>query len=156
MKFNWINVFGAAFVLLLLVPNVVWALRHRGQKNLCENKALNALEQVGRYACIVLMWLPLLVWEFGFKSETAMALYLAGNLLLVAAYLTVFALHMKKETRERALALALLPACVFLLSGITLRHWLLAGFALLFAIAHLYVTVKNLRAPASAPEGESE
>ena len=156
MKFNWINGFGAAFVLLLLVPNVFWALRHRGQKNLCQNRVMNALEQVGRYACIVLMWLPLLVWEFGFRSETAMALYLVGNLLLTAAYWTVFALHMKKEKKARALALAVLPACVFLLSGITLRHWLLAGFALLFAGAHLYVTVKNLRAPASAPEGESE
>ena len=39
--------------------------------------------------------------------------------------------------------LAVLPACLFLLSGLTLRHWLLVGFAALFAVGHIYVTKKN-------------
>ena len=42
-----------------------------------------------------------------------------------------------------ALSLAIIPACIFLLSGLLLRHWLLAGFAILFAIAHIYVTRQN-------------
>ena len=40
-----------------------------------------------------------------------------------------------------ALLLALLPALLFLLSGLTLRHWLLAAFALLFGICHVRVTL---------------
>ena len=43
-------------------------------------------------------------------------------------------------------ALAVLPSCIFLLSGILLRHWLLVGFAVLFAIGHIYVTLKNANA----------
>ena len=143
MKFGWINGFGAGIVALLLIPNIVYAIKHKGEKNLCTNQLMNALEQVGRYACIVLMWLPLLVWEFGFPGEVEMLLYLAGNAALLIAYWIVFARYFKEKSAEQALVLAILPACVFLLSGLTLRHWLLAAFAVVFAIGHIYVTQKN-------------
>ena len=145
MEFGWINVFGAVTVLLLLLPNIVYAVKYKGEKNLCKNRLMNVSEQVGRYACIVLMWLPLFVWKFGFGSEIAMVVYLAGNALLPAAYWIVFVLYFKKRTAPRALALAVLPACIFFISGITLRHWLLVGFAVLFGVAHIYVTVRNTR-----------
>ena len=143
MKFGWINVIGAAIVILMLVPNIIYALKNRDEKNLCTNMFMNILEQVGRYACIILMWLPLLVWEFGFASVTGMIIYLAGNAALLAAYWIVFARYMKKKDTNLALTLAVLPTCIFLLSGLILCHWLLAGFAVLFGIAHIYVTLKN-------------
>ena len=143
MKFGWINGFGAGVVLLMLIPNIIYAIKNKGEKNLCTNRFMNGIEQVGRYTCIVLMWLPILVWEFGFVSVLEMLLYLAGNGVLLAAYWIVFLLYFKRKSRARALALAILPACIFLLSGLLLRHWLLAGFAVLFAIGHIYVTLKN-------------
>ena len=48
-----------------------------------------------------------------------------------------------KATHSFAVALAILPACIFLLSGMLLRHWLLVGFAVLFAVGHIYVTKQN-------------
>ena len=145
MEFGWINVFGAGYVVLLLIPNIVYALRNRDEQNLCTNQVMNLLEQIGRYACIVLMWLPLLVWKFGFKSIPEMLLYFGGNGVLLLAYWLVFARYLKKRTAKRAQALAILPACVFLLSGLLLRHWLLAGFALIFGVGHIYVTMQNAR-----------
>ena len=50
---------------------------------------------------------------------------------------------MKRRTRGLAPALAIIPACIFLLSGALLKHWLLVGFAVLFATGHIYVTAKN-------------
>ena len=146
MQFGFINLFGAGTVVLLLVPNIVYAVKNRGEQNLCENRFMNLAEQIGRYACIVLMWLPLLVWEFGFGSEPEALLYFIGNAALLAAYWVTFALYFKKKTKKRALALAVLPACMFLLSGLLLRHWLLVGFAVVFGIAHVYVTLKNAAA----------
>ena len=143
MKFGWINVTGAAIVVLMLVPNILYALKNKDEKNLCSNAFMNVLEQVGRYACIILMWLPLLVWKFGFAGVAEMILYLAGNAVLLAAYWILFARYMKKKDRKLALMLAVLPTCIFLLSGLTLRHWLLAAFAVLFGIGHIYVTYKN-------------
>ena len=147
MQFGWINVFGACFVILLLIPNIVYALRHKGEKNLCTNRWMNAVEQIGRYACIVLMWLPLLVRKFGFASGFDMLLYLAGNGALVMAYWIVFVIYMRRKSAGSALTLAVLPACIFLLSGVLLRHWLLFGFAVLFAVGHIHVTRKNGGAP---------
>jgi len=144
MKFGWINVFGAGIVVLMMIPNIVYAIRNKGEKNLCTNTFMNVLEQIGRYGCILLMWLPLLVWKFGFRSVQEMFLYLVGNGVFVAVYWAVSARYQKEKTRDRALALAILPACIFLLSGVILGHWLLVGFALLFAVAHLYVTMKNV------------
>ena len=143
MKFGWINLFGAVIVVLMMIPNIVYAVRHKDEKNLCANRWMNAAEQIGRYGCIVLMWLPLLVWEFGFASVTEMVLYAAGNGTLLLAYWIVFARYMKEKSARRALILAVLPACIFLLSGLLLRHWLLVGFAALFAVGHICVTKQN-------------
>lgn len=146
MKFGWINGFGAAIVVLMLIPNILYARRNKGETNRCTNRLMNLLEQIGRYACIVLMWLPLLVWEFGFADVPQMLLYLAGNGALLLAYWILFARYFKQKTAARAMALAVLPACMFLLSGVLLRHWLLAGFAVVFAVGHIFVTKKNISA----------
>ena len=143
MEFGWINVFGAVIVVLMLIPNIVYAIKNKGEKNLCANRFMNIVEQVGRYACIVLMWMPLLVWKFGFASVLDMMLYMACNGLFLVAYWIAFAVYMKQKTVQLALVLAVLPACIFLLSGILLHHWLLVAFAILFAIGHIYVTYKN-------------
>ena len=146
MEFGWINVFGAVIVILMMIPNIIYAIRNKDEKNLCTNRFMNTIEQIGRYACIILMWLPLLVWKFGFSSVFEMILYLIGYGCLLAAYWVIFACYLKQKTANRALMLAVLPACIFLLSGLLLRHWLLTGSALLFAVGHIYVTQKNAAA----------
>ena len=148
MEFGWINLFGGIIVLLMLIPNIVYALKNREERNLCTNRVMNVVEQAGRYGCIVWMWLPLLVWKFGFRSASEMLLYFLGNGVLLVAYWLVFARYMRKKTAKGALVLAVLPACIFLLSGLLLRHWLLVGFGLLFAVGHIYVTTINAKGEA--------
>ena len=144
MSFGWINVFGAIIVVLMLVPNVVYALKNRGEENRCTNRWMNLLEQIGRYGCIAFMWFPLLVGKFSFRSEPEMTLYLGGNGALLAVYWFVYARYLRERTRRRALTLAVVPACIFLMSGLLLRHWLLVVFALFFAVGHIYVTTQNV------------
>lgn len=144
MSFGWINVFGAIIVVLMLVPNVVYALKNRGEENRCTNRWMNLLEQIGRYGCIAFMWFPLLVGKFSFRSVPEMTLYLGGNGALLAVYWFVYARYLRERTRWRALTLAVVPACIFLMSGLLLRHWLLVVFALFFAVGHIYVTTQNV------------
>ena len=144
MSFGWINVFGAIIVVLMLVPNVVYALKNRGEENRCTNRWMNLLEQIGRYGCIAFMWFPLLVGKFSFRSVPEMTLYLGGNGVLLAVYWFVYARYLRERTRRRALTLAVVPACIFLMSGLLLRHWLLVVFALFFAVGHIYVTTQNV------------
>ena len=143
MEFGWINIFGAVIVILMLIPNIVYAIKNKGEKNYCTNLFMNIIEQIGRYACIALMWLPLLVWKFGFASVFEMMLYLTCNGLFLAVYWITFAVYMNRKSLQLALVLAIVPSCIFIFSGILLRHWLLAGFAILFAVGHIYVTYKN-------------
>lgn len=143
MEFNPINGAGAALVALMLVPNIVYAVKFPGGENRCTNRVMNLLEQIGRYASMALMILPLGVWEFGFASVAEMLVYLLGNAALLAGYWGTWLLYFRKGTAKRALTLAVLPTCIFLLSGLMLRHWLLVAAGAVFGVAHIYVTREN-------------
>lgn len=144
MEFGWINLFGAAVVIFLMIPNIIYAVRNRDEKNRCTNKYMNIMEQIGRYGCIVLMWLPLFVWKFEFDSVFEMIIYIVGNCLLLTMYWFVFSQYLNYKNVNHVLVLAVLPACIFFLSGFLLKHWLLLCFACLFTVGHIYVTKKNI------------
>ncbi len=141
MKFGWINLFGAVIVVLIMIPNVIYAAKQEpgGVKTEVPGY-LTVCEQAGRYGCIVLMWLPLLVWKFGFKSVEEMLVYLIGNGILLLFYWYFWIRYSRKMTLSNAMALAVLPTMIFLLSGVLLRHWLLVASAVLFGAAHCRIT----------------
>ncbi len=145
MKFGWINLIGAVFVMLILIPNIIYALKtkNRKQPEARVPKAVYILEQIGRYACMVLMWLPLLVWKFGFGSGEALAVYLISNFVMVVAYYVFWIIYAKKPTLPIGMALAILPTAIFLLSGILLRHPLLIAAAFIFGVSHCLITYKT-------------
>ena len=145
MKFGWINALGALIVVLMLIPNTIYAIKNKDEKNLCTNRFMNIAEQVGRYACIVLMWFPLLVWKFGFASEISMLIYLLGNALLIAVYWILFAVYSKVKNNFLALVLAIVPTIIFLMSGVLLHHVLLMIFAIIFGVGHIFVTSRNFQ-----------
>lgn len=145
MELNFINAAGGILVALMLAPNLVYAIRCPGGENKCKNKWMNFLEQIGRYGSMALMILPLGMREFGFSSVAAMLVYLFGNGGLLLAYWVCWIFYFRKPSRKWAMALAVLPTCIFFLSGITLGHWLLVFAAILFGAGHLYVTSENFR-----------
>ena len=89
--------------------------------------------------CLV-VWLPLLVWKFGFGSVEEFLIYLIGNGALLLCYYLSWMLYSRKKTLSVAMALAIIPTAIFLLSGLLLRHWLLVAFAILFGFAHCTIT----------------
>ena len=141
MEFGWINLFGAGIIVLIMIPNIIYAARQKQDETQIEvPHGLSACEQVGRYGCIILMWLPLLVWKFGFGSVEEFLIYLIGNGALLLCYYLSWMLYSRKKTLSVAMALAIIPTAIFLLSGILLRHWLLVAFAILFGFAHCTIT----------------
>ena len=140
---DWLNVFGLILVILLLIPNIVYAIKVKDQKNLCTNKFMNILEQIGRYACMFLMVFNIGIAEFGFGSVAAFLIYGIGNVLLLLSYWIIWMLYFHKQSFGKQITLAILPVCLFLLSGITMRHYLLILFGLVFGVGHVYVTYKN-------------
>ena len=73
---NWLNVFGLVFVVLLLIPNIIYAIKAKNKQNKCINKFMNVIEQIGRYGCMFLMIFNIGIAEFGFGSVYAFLIYL--------------------------------------------------------------------------------
>ena len=140
---GWINVFGIILVVLLLIPNIVYAIKNREQHNKCTNRIMIIIEQIGRYGCMFLMIFNIGLEKFGFGSVGAFLIYLFGNALLMISYWVIWILYFRKPVYWKQMALAIIPVCLFTLSGITLLHYLLIIFAVIFAIGHIYVTYKN-------------
>lgn len=143
MEFNPINLFGFIIVVIMLIPNIIYGIKFKGLENKCTNKAMNVIEQVGRYGSMALMVLPLFVWEFGFSSVFMMFVYVLGNGILLFTYLLVWVFYFKKQTMGRAMILAIDPTCIFFLSGVTLYHWALVVAAIIFGVGHIYATYRN-------------
>ena len=140
---EWFSVFGIMIIVLLLIPNCIYAIKNKNQKNQCSNKFMNIIEQIGRYGCMILMIFSIGIKEFGYSSVEAFLIYLFGNAILLIAYWIVLGLYFYKKCFWKEMLLAIIPICIFLLSGFTLEHYLLVLFAVIFACGHLYVTVKS-------------
>lgn len=143
MKFGWINFIGVVIVILLLVPNIIYSMKNKEPAPSIPNKTMTIIEQIGRYACIVFMWLPLFTWKFGFRSGEELFVYMGGNAVLIVAYCVFWCFYFKKRKIPTAIVLAVVPTCIFLWSGMLLRHWILVASAILFGVGHIYITVRT-------------
>ena len=146
MEFGIINVWNICLVSVMLIPNIIFALNKKNVhcKQVDISTYITILEQIGRYGCILLMIIPLYFdkMKFGFTSPEAFIIYLFANIILVTAYLFIWAIFRNEQHLWRNMSLAIIPTCIFLISGITLGHWLLVGASLIFGISHIYITYK--------------
>ena len=141
-----INIFGLVFMVIIMIPNVIFALKYKdGFENRWENKAVEVLEQIGRYGCFAFMVINIPKTWFGWASDEAFALYLIVDAVLVTAYCVIWAVCFKKNSVFRALSLSIIPSVIFLFSGIMSRSVLLMISALIFAPCHILISYKNAR-----------
>ena len=141
---NWINIYGLAFVLVIMVPNVIFAMKTKdGFQNLWINRFVETLEQIGRFTCFALMALIIPGCGFGFSSDKAFALYLIIDIILTAAYCLIWAICFKKNSIFRALALSIIPSLLFLISGVLSQYWPLILASIIFAPCHITISYKN-------------
>lgn len=143
LLFSWLNLIGLIIVVLMLIPNMVYAFRKKGQENRCRNKLMNILEQVGRYGCMFLMIFNIGITERGFASKGLFIAYLFGNTVLLLSYWIIWALFFRKADYPKQIALAVIPAMIFILNGVTMMYLLLVVFGVIFGVAHIYVTREN-------------
>lgn len=145
MEFNWINVWGAMIVIIMLIPNIIFAIRNPYLENKCKNVIMNIIEQIGRYTSMVLMIFPIFVREFTFKSVLEMICDVVVTSILLLVYWVVWFFYLKTKSKNKAIILAVLPTMIFVISGILLRHWSLMLAGISFGIGHIYVTLQNTK-----------
>lgn len=141
---GWFNVYGLAIMAVIMIPNIVFAVKCRdGFNNFWQNKTVETLEQIGRFGCFGLMVINIPSTYFGFWFEGALTVYISVNAALTAAYCLIWAVCLKKNGMFGALALSILPSIVFMFSGIMLRSVLLIIAAAIFAPCHVIISCKN-------------
>ena len=140
---NWINIFGLIIIVLLLIPNAIYAYKNKNIENKCKNKLMNIIEQIGRYGSMLLMVFNIGVVELGFKSNESFAIWIISVIILMILYWIFWILYFKSKGLIKAMVLAIIPSIIFIYTGIMLRYWLLVTFGVLFAVGHIYVTYKN-------------
>ena len=144
---EYINVFGLVFMVVIMVPNIIFAIRNKeGFINRYQNKALETVEEIGRYGCFAFMVFRIPSLTFGWWSDEAFTIYLVAEAILILLYCLIWALCFRKESLFRSLSLSIIPSIVFLFSGIMMRSIPLILFSLLFAPSHITISVKNVKA----------
>ena len=141
---EWINIFGALFMVIIMMPNIIYALKCKdGFENKWNNKSVEIVEQIGRFGCFGFMIIHIPGTWFGWWSDEAFAVYLVIDILLIVLYCIIWAVCRNKNNAFRALALSIIPSILFLFSGIMSRSILLIIAAVLFAPTHILISYKN-------------
>lgn len=142
----WINIFGAVFIAVIMIPNIIYALKCRdGFENKWNNKGVEVVEQIGRFGCFGFMVVNIPGTWFGWWSDEAFAIYLIANVVLIILYCVIWIICFRKNTIFKALALSIIPSVIFMFSGIMSRSVLLVVASLLFAPAHILISYKNAK-----------
>lgn len=143
---RWFNGYGAIFVFLLLVPNIVFAMTHKdGFENRWRNRMVEILEQIGRFGSFCFMFLCLPFACRGWWFDGAKAVYLSLGTVLVFLYLMGWILLWKEDSVRKSLWLSVLPSLLFLESGILTANIPLILAAVLFAPCHITISYQNAR-----------
>lgn len=142
---QWFSLWGLVAVILILLPNILYAFRIPGQENRCTHKPMNILEQIGRYGCMALMVFPLGAGSLWTSTLPLLFLGLAGCIVLLATYWIFWGFYFCRRTLFRATALAVIPTAIFGLFGVCNAHPLLIAAAAAFGIGHIHVTRCNAR-----------
>ena len=143
---EWLNVFGLVMVAVIMIPNILFAMKCKdGFVNKWNNKLVETVEQIGRFGCFGFMIINIPGTWFGWWSDEAFAVYLVVDAVLVTLYCVLWAVCFRKSSVFRALALSIIPSVLFLFSGIMSRSILLTIAALLFAPSHILISYQNAK-----------
>ncbi len=143
---NWFNIYGLIFIVIIMIPNIVFALKCKdGFVNKYNNKFVELFEQIGRFGSFIFMILNIPKTYFGFYFNNGLILYLIVDSILVALYCLIWAICFKKPSVFRALSLSIIPSILFLYSGVMIRSILLIIFSLIFAPCHILISYKNAK-----------
>lgn len=143
---EWLNVFGLVMVAVIMIPNILFAMKCKdGFVNKWNNKSVETVEQIGRFSCFGFMIINIPGTWFGWWSDEAFAVYLVVDAVLVTLYCVIWAVCFRKSSVFRALALSIIPSVLFLFSGIMSRSILLTIAAVLFAPSHILISYQNAK-----------
>lgn len=144
---SWINFYGLIFVAVILIPNIIFAVKNKdGFQNLYHNKAIELLEQVGRFGCFIFMFFTPPIFNVGFKLKGIKTAYIVVSAVIVFLYCLGWLIFRKENSVRKSLLLSVLPSLLFYECGLLSLNIPLIVFSLVFAPCHIIISYKNAKA----------
>lgn len=140
---NWFNWIGMILVALLLLPNILYAIRRKNEENNQKKIILQILEQIGRYGVMLFMIFNIPYTYLGFYFAHAQMIYILINLTLMLGYYLSWIFFWKKNCLIKSMLLSVIPSILFLFSGIMIVSIPLIIFATIFAVFHIWISIKK-------------
>jgi uncharacterized membrane-anchored protein YitT (DUF2179 family) len=129
---------------IVMIPNIIFAIKEKNFESKYHNKAVEIIEQIGRFGSMGLMIFNIPLLEFGYWFISGKTVYVVLTCVLAVLYCFVWFLYFRKSTLEKAMLLAIIPTIIFLSSGIIQGKVLLIITAILFGIGHIIITYNNI------------
>ncbi|MGN0814140.1 MAG: hypothetical protein ACI4MH_02785 [Candidatus Coproplasma sp.] len=140
-RFNYL---GLIFVAAIMVPNIVYAILHKGNyEKQYKNAILEVFEQIGRFGCMVFMIISPPYLCYGYWFNNAKTVYILLNSALTLLYVLGWIIFNKNHKTLKYLALSILPSAIFISSGVILANYPLIILSLIFAISHITISYKS-------------
>lgn len=141
---KYVNFCGLVFVVIILIPNIVFAMTCKyGFENRYQNKLVETLEQIGRFGCFFSMFIMIPYMNKGYWFRQGKAIYLILGFLLVSLYCLGWIVFWRENSIRKSLYLSIIPALLFLESGVVSGNLLLLIFAVVFAPCHILISYWN-------------
>lgn len=140
---EWFNLFGLIFIVIIMIPNCIFAFKVNKEAPNYNNKLLEVFEQVGRYGCLLFMVINPPYVCHGFWFNFAELIYLLLNSAFTLLYIAGWIFIKSDRKKFEYLALSVLPSAIFVSSGIIQANYPLIVFSIIFAISHITISVNN-------------
>ena len=139
------NIYGLIIMTIVMIPNVIFAIKVKNFESKYHNNAVEIIEQIGRFGSMGLMIFNIPLLEFGYWFNNGKVVYMVLTGVLAVLYCFAWFFYFKKSTMEKAMSLAIIPTMIFLSSGIIQGNVLLIITAILFGNGHIIITYNNNR-----------
>jgi len=142
---DWFNYYGFVIMVVIMIPNIIYAIKHKNQVAVYDNKAAIVFEQIGRYGSFIFMIFNIPYTYIGFWFSFGKIFYITLNAILLLGYCLSWIVLWNKNGIVKALLLSIIPSLVFILSSILIASIPLFVFAVIFSITHILISIKNAK-----------
>lgn len=147
---NWLNYYGLAIMAVIMIPNIIYAVKHKNQVAVYDNKTAIVFEQIGRYGCFFFMIFNIPYTYIGFWFSFGEIFYITINTVLLLGYCISWIVLWNKNGIVKALLLSIIPSLVFIVSSILIASIPLFVLAIIFSITHILISIKSAKAENTA------
>lgn len=142
---NWFNYYGLIIMAIIMIPNVIYAVKHKNSDSGHQNKTAEILENIGRYGCFAFMIFNIPYTYIGYWFSFGEVFYITVNAVLLLGYCISWGMLWNKNGIVKALLLSIIPSIVFIVSSIFIANIPLFVFAVIFAVTHILISIKRAK-----------